>query len=164
MVFDASGSLNLTDLQFRADAVNGTGLVSPAAGEYVLDDPTVETPVDLYGGAISNPGPLGFGGTTVVSSSTGDIVGIDHFAGELVVFVPDGYAGGALLASATFSASSFAGLGLNQGTFTWSWGTGPNIDSITLNVGLTTPVPEPSTLGLLVAGLLGLFFERRVAG
>ena len=64
-----------------------------------------------------------------------------------------------------FDGGTYALMGLTPGTYTWSWGTpGQNFDSFVLDIHpVPESVPEPSTLALLVAGLLGLGVSRRKA-
>jgi hypothetical protein len=58
--------------------------------------------------------------------------------------------------TSTFSAKTFASLGISPGTYTWSWGSGGSADSLTLVI-----VPEPASIGLVLAGLAGLGALRR---
>lgn len=156
VVFAGSGTLNLADLTlFPGSVGNDAGNFNAIAREILIDDPTVSTGTDVYTGSIVAPGPFGTSGFTVATSGTGDIIGVDTFLEGLSIYVPDGYAGGALSGTMTFASQTFASLGLTRGSYTWSWGAGANADSLALNI------PEPSTLGLLGAGLLCLGFMRR---
>ena len=56
------------------------------------------------------------------------------------------------------AAATLASLGMDLGSYTWSWGSGGTADSLTLNV-----VPEPSTAALMVLGIVGLAARRRRA-
>lgn len=61
-------------------------------------------------------------------SGTGDIFGItaDPLFFEIVLTVPDNYVSGeALSGTATYENETFASLGMDIGSYTWSWGVGP---------------------------------------
>ena len=67
--------------------------------------------------------------------------------------------GTALSDSMTFNSTNFASLGLTPGTYVWTWGTGANADSFTLEIG---SVPDGgSTVSLLGLASLGLVALRR---
>ena len=113
---------------------------------------------------ITGPSSFGSGGLIgTPDAPSGDLVGIALGAHLLV---PSGYASGSALSdSMAFDGGTYALMGLTPGTYTWSWGTpGTNFDSFVLDIHpVTESVPEPSTLAVLVAGLLGLGFVKRKA-
>ena len=79
--------------------------------------------------------------------------------------VTSGYSSGELLGpiQSTYLGSSLASLNLKTGTYTWSWGSDSNADSIVLNVSDSTtqltPVPGP----LPILGIPTFFgFSRKL--
>jgi hypothetical protein len=93
---------------------------------------------------------------------TGGQVGLGRTFDEFVV--PFGYvAGSPLTTTATWDSATLSSLGLTDGTYTYTLGSG---DMAVINIG-TAPAPEPAIGGLLLAGagLLGLmaFLRKRKA-
>ncbi len=113
--------------------------------------------------AATGPGNFGSGTATGPDTSSGNLVGIG--AGGTTVAVPSGYVSGTALSDGfTYDNATYADLGVTPGTYTWSWGTPgtANFDTFVLDIHpASAAVPEPSTLAVLVAGLLGLGFLRR---
>jgi hypothetical protein len=94
--------------------------------------------------AVASPLPIAAAETWSVFSVVGGIV------------VPSGYVSGSLSGTATYNNQTFANLGLASGTYVWTWGTGADADSLTLQIGPAAAVPEPPSLPLLAMGLVGL--------
>ena len=89
----------------------------------------------------------------------GEAVAIQgNFDGVGILGVPVGYVSGTSLGTSTitFNSTTLAALGVIDGTYEWTWGTGANADSFTLQIGPVAAVPEPASLPLLVMGLAGL--------
>jgi hypothetical protein len=110
-------------------------------------------------GPVSTPAAFGTGGYLEADAATGDIFGTDKTFG---IWVSPTYVSQAPLAgTATWTGKDFGDLGVTPGTYQWTWGTGANADSFTLQIG---PVPEPQHLALAAGlGLLGFGWWRRGA-
>jgi hypothetical protein len=159
VVATGSGSLNLTGLVFGG-AGAAAPRVQPNVGALVIGLTAAAQGFD----GIAGPAVTGAGGSTAVSSSTGDKVGVAPAINRLIV--PNGYVSGAPLASsATWVGTTIAGLGLTPGTYTWTWAG----DSFVLNVGMAPPlpavaqVPTVSEWGMAVLSVaLAVFGLRRM--
>jgi hypothetical protein len=69
--------------------------------------------------------------------------------------VPSGYTSGSSLSdSDTFDSTTISALGLTPGTYTYTWGSGGNADSLTVDI--QGAAPEPGTVCLLSVGVLAL--------
>jgi hypothetical protein len=102
------------------------------------------------------PGPGGGVENIFADSATGSLFGVSGFVRLATYFdVPESYSSGDLLgaSTATYSNQTFNSLGVNPGTYVWSW----QRDSITLNV---VPIPAPFILFGSGLGLLGWFRRR----
>jgi hypothetical protein len=85
----------------------------------------------------------------------GDLFGV--FGGDVAVGF--GYQSGAALSgSATYDNATFASLGLMPGSYVYTWGSGANADSLTINI---EAVPELSTWAMMALGFAGLGFVGR---
>ena len=124
--------------------------------------PTISD-TDVYGGVISGPATFGTGARTAASSGAGDALVLNAFTEFL--FVPRDYVSGASLSgSATFANATLASLGIAPGAYVYSWGSGANADTFTIDIAPT--VPEPSTWALMLVGFGSLCFAgyKRLAG
>lgn len=160
VVITSSGTLNVT----------GLTLGGPTAGvpEIGASVPTINVGAAAAAGTfyVGITGPSSFGSGALIGgpdTASGDLVGI---ALGIHLLVPSGYVSGSALSdSMAFDGGTYALMGLTPGTYTWSWGIpGTNFDSFVLDIHpVTESVPEPTTLAVLVAGLLGLGVSRRKA-
>ena len=149
-----SGTIDLTALSFITPAAAGAAIL-PSGAYLVLATGNVA----VYTG-FSGPTSFGSGGVTFASSTGGNAVGIAGHDGEL--FVPQGYVSGAALSgTSTYAGATLLSLGVNPGTYTWTWGTGVHADSFTLQIGAAGVPDGGSTVSLLGCALLGLAALRR---
>jgi len=138
VVMSASGSLNINDLT----------LVNPSAGPFGFGGLGVSTATFLmgtnginaaqYSGFTTTPpnfGPGGVGGSQ--TSVSGNIFGVikQGPTAPYSLLVPVGYTTGTAISSTqTFSGQTFSSFGLTPGTYTYTWGSGANADSINVVV------------------------------
>ena len=107
--------------------------------------------------SVSGPASFGSGNFFSASSSSGSFFGISGSDGLLLV--PQGYTSGSFLSGTdTFDSTTIAGLGLTPGTYTYTWGTGPDADSLVVNIGSVSPVPEATTWAMMLLGFAGVGF------
>jgi hypothetical protein len=165
VVAAGSGAFDITDLTFDAGS-SGSAAIAPSRAGVSIGSPADSA---LYG-SLSGPSSLGSGRfPTFASSESGDMFGTG-FADERDLLIPSDYvSGAALLGSATFDDQTIASLGLDPGTYVYTWGSGDHADSLTIKVGETGgTVPELSTwammgLGFAALGLTGYRASRRSA-
>lgn len=172
VVATGSGSINTTAL--TAFGISATSAV-------IFDSPSTEITGPITAEAM--PYWVGFTGPTgshafttgfgfaVANPGSGAHVGIEMspvpgLIPDGIVLSPNYVSGAPLTSSATWATATFASLGLIPGSYTWSWGSGADADHYTLNIG-AVPMPEPSSLVLLLGSLLALLLavgpRRRAA-
>lgn len=154
VVFDVSGSLDLTDAVEAPDTCcdeYGLGMIGAGDAWYLASGPGIGAYQQYY--LTSWAGP--FGSSTEYfynpSTSYGDIFFIFGYgAGNPQVAVTDDYESGDMISSGmSFAGSSFSDLGLIVGSYLYEI---PN-STITLNIGYSVAVPEPGIFVLLLIGL-----------
>jgi hypothetical protein len=156
LVATGSGSIDLTDLSHTLNA-SGPGVIAPGAGIVRVGGPSNQS-ISTYH-TITGPASFGALVFTNPDSGSGPVVGVS--GGDNLLVVPAGYVSGASLGTttATYLNQSFSSTGLDPGTYTWTWGSGPDADSFTVQVGPVTP--EPASLGLLAIGGMAMGRRRR---
>lgn len=165
VVATGTGPIDLNGLGFINIYLNDNpqiAYIEPEATRLQTGATTIHSP-DTYQATGPWIGPTNFGQGTYLAatSGTGDFAGIIIYA--QIIIVPTGYVSGDPLSdSAIYSGQDFHSLGVNRGTYVWSWGAGVN-QNFTLQIGpVGAPVPDSgSTFGLLGVALVALFGVTR---
>jgi hypothetical protein len=158
----ASGMVNTAGLGPGQDGGTWTAGVwgGFSLGSMIVVNTTADTPYNYHEG-ISGPASFGSGNRFLADSGSGTIFGI---RGNTLYLPKDYVSGSPLSSTSTWDSTTIADLGLTPGSYTYTWGSGANADSATLNIGVPniSVIPEPTSL-LSLAGLLGggLLLRRR---
>ncbi|WPJ94618.1 PEP-CTERM sorting domain-containing protein [Coraliomargarita algicola] len=151
VVITGSGTINTTELS--AAASNDIKGLNLAFGFF-----TIGASDNSYLVTVTGPGGgvLGTDGYTPATSVSGDAMGFGSGGSSIVV--PVGYVSGdPLSGSGIWAGESLESLELNVGSYSWTWGSGANADSMHVTI-----VPEPSSAALLVGcAALGFASRRR---
>jgi hypothetical protein len=155
VVASGNGAFDLTGLTFMGPGV-GSPAVSASGDTIGLGAAGANV---AYFGGFFGPSNFGSGLPVLASSGSGSFVAI--IGGGDLLFLPTGYVSGTSISdTATFDNTTLGGLGVNLGTYEWTWGAGAD-QNFTLIVGPVAPSPEPASLALLGAGLAGIGAIRR---
>lgn len=151
VVAAGAGSLDVSGLSFHNTSMGTpqiSGLFDVATG-----GPPGPQNLDVYYGIASYPTSMGSGLQFFPDSGSGDVVGASHDT----LYVPVGYAGGALSSTQTFNNRTLVGMGLTPGTYTWSWSS----DSYRVVIGTVevTDLPEPASVILLGVPAVGMMLR-----
>lgn len=153
-----SGTINTNGLTETEESLYYDPYVDASNAELVFD--TMRSLCFVYTGFLTDPSPFGEG-TYIVASQ----VSVDEFSTFMLngsmpsIALSAHYSNESALNASMEFDSTISGMGLTPGTYEWTWGTGTNADSLTINIGA---VPEPSTWWFLVIGtvLISLFVYR----
>ena len=153
IVLIGNGTINLDGLGSPSSnsALAGRNPNTPSVGGGATPGSFID--VDLYDGIVSAPA-FGTGSGGPWDQGSGDRV--NAIADQLAVYA--GYVSNdPLNYENKLLNASFASIGVNPGTYVWSWGSGSNADTFTLQI-----VPEPtSALFLGCTGALACLRRRR---
>jgi hypothetical protein len=173
VVATGSGSIDLTDLTSAGMTGPVETSISPSEGILLIGNSPADND-DIYTGITPSSASFGTGGLNLASAATGNFVGIcgvpmssdcDYL--HAIVILPTDYTSGAPLgtSTATFDDTTLSGLGVTPGTYEWTWGSGADADSFTLQIG---PAAAPAPLigrglpALLAVG--GLLLGSKLLG
>lgn len=128
VVLSGTGSANLSSLTPSLLSAN-PGFINPSQGLFCVGSAVNE---EVYTGAsLSTPPFFGSGNFISADSNTGNIFGTDGFGD---IKVPQGYTGGLLNGTATFTGTTLSTLGAVVGTYITQWGSSGATETLTLNV------------------------------
>ena len=172
VVVTINGSVNLAGLTNVGNGGSGTeGIFS---GDTIRFAPSA-TSLEWYQGINGvATGPFGSNSSNpfVGAYTTTDYIVLANLSNSTgQIRVPAGYTSGTVISnSMTFTSSSFFSLGLNVGTYVYSWGSGANADSVTVYVGVTPPSPTtinaplPFSWSLIGVNATGVVSTSSVTG
>jgi hypothetical protein len=148
VVATGTGSLNINALTVLGPVGGVSNNMNPSVAYLAIGVDGAQN--TFYFGMTVRPSNFGTGaGSTPSTVRSGPIVTIQ---GNDALVLPQSYVSGSTFSSsATWSGSTYASLGLTPGTYVFSWGSGADADSYTIQV--VSPVPETSHT--LLAGLAG---------
>ena len=150
VVATGTGTVDTSDLTPVATGA-GTASVFGNSGTVVINSG------NFVAYTVSGPTSFGSVGGADASSSSGSVFGLFGFFQQMIL--PTGYVSGSFISGTDqFDNTTIAGLDLTPGTYTYDFGTGPDADSVVVNIGSISPVPEPSTWALMILGFMGIGF------
>ena len=153
-----SGTVSITGLPIINSGTT-FGFVQPHQGAIGLG-----SGIFTYYG-VANSNVMGVGGFQSADSFTGGIIGTGGPPSSGVPFPSTFMGGDPGPSTATWNNKTIAGLGLIEGTYTWTWGSASDQKFI-VNVG--TQVPESTSVALTGCGIgflsLVMWKRRRAAG
>ena len=131
VVLSGTGTADLASLTLDGPYSHGGTFIYPSQGFFNVGTSANN---EYYSGATLgyNPGSFGSGSITSADLSTGDVFGLNGFG---AVLVPEGYSGGLLNGTATFTATTLATLGVTVlGGHAIQWGASGASETIFLVV------------------------------
>jgi len=161
VVMEYSGGLNLADLTGPGNASINGGLHGTPSAFYIGAPPPVFT-IDTYTGITGPSSFMSTGDFVDVDSGGADFFGLVAGGGVTTagIYVDQGYNSGEFISNtAQFNNTTLATLGLTEGDYVWTWGSGATEDFVFLTIG---NVPEPGAYALISAlGVGAVVLVRR---
>ena len=145
VVGNGSGTLDTTLLELHY----ATNLSSVEADQAFLALGQKQVVQQLF--RVIGPRKFGSGIDYVASSVSGDPVSI--YGKFNYLSVPWDYQSGTrIVSSAVWLDTTLSNLGVEKGTYAWTWGSGDHADSFTLHIGEAEALPEPETWATMLLG------------
>lgn len=129
VVLSGTGTANLSALSASLYSASNP-FIRPQIGVFSVGDGAGNV-AWFTGVTLDSPTSFGSGSITTADSSTGDNFGFSGFGD---ILVPQGYGGGLLNGTATFTGTTLSTLGAIVGTYETKWGTSGASETITLSV------------------------------
>lgn len=153
VIAEALGTVDVSALGSADFAIFGGGLEA-GKGFLVTGNPTHST---MGYNVLTGPATFGAGASIKATSGSGDMIGVSNRFGRSVLVVHHGRPADHLYSgSSVWENHTLASLGLQTGSYVWTWGEGANADSLTINV-----IPEPASWVLLAGGAAATILYRR---
>lgn len=173
VVASGSGSINTTGLTPDVGGFTTTAwpYISGALGG-ITSHADGNRPLRQYSGVVSGPASFGTGATTFANGGAADTGGasliyMNSLSTGGILAVDSAYVSGTNFTNgAQWTGASFATLGLTPGTYTFTWGSGVNADSLVLNIGPvagSTPVTVPTLSEYVMMALASLLAMLGIA-
>jgi hypothetical protein len=154
VVATGSGALNVSGLSLSNAGFISSARMNPSSDLIALNGGFDRELFSIAG----PPQTFGTGGFTFASSSSGSTVGLLNGS---TIIVPQGYVNDTSLSgTSTYTAATFASLGLTPGIYQWTWGAAGPDQNFTVDI---EAVPEPGTwaASVLAAGTILYLACRR---
>ncbi|MBB5712089.1 hypothetical protein FHT02_003345 [Sphingomonas xinjiangensis] len=152
VVLNGSGMFDTAGLKVYSSGNQGSPTINPAFG---VVQTGASAPITIFTG-LSGP-ILGYKQSVQrATAASGDVFGVSQYLGA--IYLPTDYLSGAALSgTSTYVNSTFASLGLTPGQYVFR----SPADTVTLNIGLASAVPEPATWAMMLLGVGGIGSSMR---
>jgi hypothetical protein len=145
----ATGILNLTGLSNNAPGAPNARVRAAGTGANVVIGPISSSSADGYT-PITGPNDIGTSTSSINADlGSGGPFGI-NMATPSRLLVPQGFSGGSVSATSTWSNSTMVGLGLSPGTYVYTW---PG-DSLTIIIPTPNAIPTLDDWAKLLMALM----------